>query len=139
MRTRHRLIVVLVVACLALSSGCGGGSGRRPLGGQVSFQGRPVEQGSITFLATGDRPGPVAGALIRDGRYDIPAAQGLLPDTYRVAISWPRPGAALTPEQIAAGASPQAEEQIPPKFNTETTLTAEVKTSGSNQFDFELP
>lgn len=30
------------------------------------------------------------------------------------------------------------EEAIPPQFNKETTLTGEIKLSGSNTFDFDL-
>jgi hypothetical protein len=138
MRTGRWGIALLVVTCLGLCCGCGPGGKRRALRGSVTFAGRPLEQGNITFLTTAGPPGPVCGALIRAGRYDVPAAQGLEPGTYRVAISSPVPGGTLTPEEKAAGASPRARERLPPQYNAASTLTVEVTAGGPNQFDFNL-
>jgi hypothetical protein len=138
MQTRHSAFLLLLVGCLGLCAGCGSGSRRLPLHGSVTYQGQPLEHGSITFLTTSGPPGPVCGALIRAGRYDVPAAQGLEPGTYRVAISSAVPGGTLTPEEVAAGASPRAKEVLPPAYNAESTLTVEVQARGPNQFDFKL-
>jgi hypothetical protein len=127
-----------MAACLVLDPGCGSQGKRRALGGAVTFRGQPLEHGSITFLATSGPPGPAGGALIRAGRYDLPAAQGLEPGSYRVVISAPEPGGTLSPAEIAAGASPRARERLPAKYNAESQLTVEVKGSGANQFDFHL-
>ena len=128
-------IPLLVVCCLVLCCGCGSEGKRRALSGSVTFQGKPLEHGNITFLTAS---GPAGGALIRAGRYDVPASQGLEPGSYRVMISAPVPGGVRSPEEIAAGASPRAKEQLPAKYNTATTLTVDVKASGTNQFDFNL-
>jgi hypothetical protein len=131
-------VLFLVIGCLGLCSGCGPDRGRQALSGSVTFQGRPLKQGNITFLTTSGVPGPVGGALIRAGRFDIPAAQGLEPGTYRVAISSPVPGGILTPEEKAAGASPKAKDLLPSKYNTESSLTIVVEANRPNQFDFDL-
>ena len=137
MRAQRWCVVSLLLGCLVLCAGCHA-QGRRALHGSVTFQDRPVDRGTITFLTTSGPPGRVGGGLIQKGHYDIPAAQGLEPGVYRVAISWPGPGGTLSPEEIAAGASPKAQETLPAAYNKETTLTIEVKASGSNQFDFHL-
>ena len=87
-----------------------------------------------------DPPGPVSGALIRAGGYDIPAAQGLEPGVYRVTVSAPVPGGTPTAEERAAGASPRGRETIPPRYSdaAATTLKAEVTAGGPNRFDFHL-
>jgi hypothetical protein len=138
MRSRGPLVLLLVVGCLSCCGGCGPQGTRRAVSGSVTFEGQPLEYGSITFLTSSGPPGPVGGALIRTGRYDVPASQGLDPGTYRVAISSPVPGGTLSAEELAAGASPRAKERIPPQFNDDSRLTIEVKTSGPNRFDFDL-
>jgi hypothetical protein len=137
MRTGRWALALLVIACLGLCTGCGGEK-RRALRGSVTFEGRPLEQGSITFLTTTGPPGPVCGALIRAGRYDVPASQGLEPGTYRVVVSSPVPGGTLTPEEKAAGASPRARERLPARYNASSTMTVEVTAGGPNQIDFNL-
>ena len=127
-------LLLALALCLGLTAGCGSESSRRPLSGNVTYQGKPVE-GMITFFAK-DRP--VCGALIRAGRFVVPAEQGLEPGNYKVAISWPVPGGVLTPEEVAAGASPRARESLPAKYNEKTELTAEVKASGATELKYDL-
>jgi hypothetical protein len=138
MHARGWTVFLLSTWLLASCSGCRPATDRVPLHGEVTFQGRPLEHGHITFLTTSGLPGPVCGAVIRDGRFDIPGEQGLSPGTYRVLISSPGGVAPQTPEEIAAGASPRAMEQLPPEYNTESKLTAEVTAEGPNRFEFHL-
>ncbi|MCA9249222.1 MAG: hypothetical protein KDA42_19000 [Planctomycetales bacterium] len=135
---RRRNVLRLAAVLLALAAGCGESTDRLHLHGEITYRGQPLEQGHITFLTTGPSSGPVCGAVIRDGKFDIPTAKGLKPGAYRVAISSPGGEAPQTPEEIAAGASARALEMLPPKYNGETTLTAEVTAAGPNQFDFHL-
>lgn len=138
MRTHGEGMLLLCACGLGLCLGCGPGEQRRALSGTVTFQGRPVEQGTITFLTTTGPPGPAGGALIQSGRYELPAPQGLEPGIYRVLLSAPGPSEVLTPAEIEAGASPRARELLPPRYNSASTLTIEVQTSGPNVFDFPL-
>jgi hypothetical protein len=131
-------VMSLLVVFLALCSGCTGDGKRRPLSGSVSFQGKPLAHGSITFLTMSGPPGPVCGALIRAGRYEVPASQGLEPGTYRVVISAPVPGGKLSAAEKAAGASPRAREGLPAKYNSASKLTVEVAADGPTEFNFNL-
>ena len=135
---RRRLIGLLAAGCLGFLSGCGHESRRCGLSGSVSFQGEAVDHGTITLLGVDGSPGPVAGGLIRSGRYNIPASRGVEPGAYRVVISWPGPGGVLTAEEMAAGASPRARERIPSRFNSETELRMTVELGAKNQFNFDL-
>lgn len=107
------------------------------MSGSVQFKGTRLETGTITFLAI-EPPGPVGGAIIKGGVFQIPAEQGLNPGTYLIAISAPGPPAPLTPEEAAAGASQRASELLPPKYNSETTLKVEVVPSGKSHYDLTL-
>ncbi len=139
MHSHGRTLLVLLPWLLAICLGCGVATDRLPLEGSVTFQDQPLEHGHVTFLTTSGPPGPVCGAIIRDGRFKIPTEQGLAPGTYRVLISSPDGVAPQTPEEIAAGASPRAMERIPPEYNTESKLTAKVTSDGSNRFEFSIP
>jgi hypothetical protein len=70
------------------------------------------------------------------GKYTIPSRPGLAPGSYKVAIGWNKP----TGKKVGTPGDPgttvdETAQVIPPKYNTQTTLTAEIK-SGSNTVDF---
>lgn len=132
-------VFTLSVICLALCLGCGKKDPRRPLSGTVTFQGKALDQGTITLLTTTGQPGPVCGAMIRQGRFHVPADQGVLPGTYRVTFSSGDPAKTVSPEEYGQSGNPPAVERIPAKFNTESDVTIEVKDSGTNKFEFTIP
>lgn len=139
----HHVLVIFAVALLL----CGCGSGRDPHGrqaisGAVNFKGQPLDPGTIQFIASETGKDASAGALIREGRYQIPREQGLPPGTYRVVITSPEAnktdGPIMPPGHPGVKMPPLGTERIPAKYNRETTLTAEVTDGGANSFDFNL-
>jgi hypothetical protein len=80
-------------------------------------------------------PIEAAWGQVEAGAYRIEAAQGLTPGTYRVLITSQAPEG--DPDDQAKTVAPFID-PIPEKFNTSTTLQAEVKAGGSNTFDFPL-
>jgi hypothetical protein len=107
------------------------------LSGEVLFQGAPLKTGVIEFVsADGSQR---SGAAIEAGAYSIPAPKGLLPGKYIVRISCaqetePAPAGPPGPESMAQ----PAPNLIPPQYNVDSTLAAEVAESGDNQFNFDL-
>jgi hypothetical protein len=126
------------LACaLALLAGCGGSSATCPVQGTVTLKGAPLDSGTISFFAA-DSPSPAGGALIQAGKYEIPAAQGLPPGTYRVTISSPT-SSDVTPAEYAAGKRPAPpQERIPAAYNTQSKQSATIERGGKNQFDFKI-
>lgn len=127
---------------LMVLSACGPGNplGRRPIDGCVTFDGKPLESGSIQFIS--QRPdGLTSGAMIAQGAYRLDVQHGLPPGKYSVQISSPQIAAgAITKDnssKIPAGLPSPSIERIAPKYNSASVLTVEVTTSGSIQFDFE--
>jgi hypothetical protein len=125
------------IALVALG-GCGQRSdGRLPVSGTVRFQGKLLDRGSILFIPVAK--GIQSGTDITNGSYSIAAAQGLPPGKYRVAIT---SGDGRTPVSDDALPGPSgnfsSKDRIPPKYNIDSKLEAEVTAAGSNRFDFPL-
>jgi hypothetical protein len=133
---RPRLLTgVLVLAAL---SGCGGEASRESVSGNVTWQGRPLDQGDITFTpAAGD--GLPVGGVVAGGLYDLPNPPGLDPGDYLVRVqSRGQRAAHATGVPDFGIADPASAEKIPRRYNDETTLKARVTAGGSNRFDFDL-
>jgi hypothetical protein len=133
-----------VVGCLICFGlvGCGNNPlGRKAVAGTVSMDGEPLDYGAINFHPLESNAQAVgSGAVITDGEFSIPAAEGLTPGRYRVSIVAPSGG---PPERIQGedamktGSKPPVE-RLPSKYNTETELTAEVTSDAPAEFDFSV-
>ena len=126
----------LIVAGLGPCLGCS--SKQTTIEGAVSFDGQPVERGSITFEPASGT-GPSAGGTIENGRYKIDAS-GVTPGEMIVRISAVRP----TGKKIEAGPPEppgtlveEVRPYIPAAYNEQSTLKAQVKAGKVTQ-DFAL-
>lgn len=138
MSSRYVCLLALIIVAMV---GCGGGrvSPRRAVQGDVTLSGAPLDQGTITFYPSTGTAGASGGALIQNGKYQLPADKGLEPGKYRVQISSPKASTA-TAEDYAAGKMPlSAEDRIPPEYNERSQQVIEVTASGDNRFDFAVP
>ena len=120
-------------------AGCGG-YGRASVQGAVTYDGTPVDTGGITFVpADGRADVKKASGVIKDGKYAIEGDSGLSPGQYKVEISWNKSTGAKGGSKDPDMQNPNLDTKqvLPAKFNTATTLTAEVK-SGSQTIDFPL-
>ncbi len=134
---------LLCIVTLAFCCGCGRIDGpiRVAVAGNATVDGTPITEGSITFLPMSDTKGPVAGSPIVDGRYSIAAEKGPCVGHYRVEIR----GSRKTGRQVPAPGPNRASslmvdeviEIVPAKYNTQSTLVAELKT-GANTLDFAV-
>jgi hypothetical protein len=136
--TRHTIAVTIGLG-LVLSAGCNSKSptGRYTVSGTVTFQGKPLDQGTIEFAPEGG--GAASGTVITGGAYTVPERQGLRPGSYQVRI-YSSDAAATGPASEFPGQATQvAKERIPIQYNSKSTLTAKVQEGGSNQFNFDIP
>lgn len=111
--------------------------GRRAIAGLVTLDGAPVATGHIGFFPAKPE-GVASGAMIVDGKYRMETNQGLPPGKYNVRISSPQESKKSAASTLPAGVPPPGIEQIPRRYNAETTLVVEVTDSGPTTFDFEL-
>lgn len=137
MRTILMTGVCIAVGSAIFASGCSSEPRRQAVSGTVTFQGRPLESGSIEFSPEADGKGSIGGAVVSKGKYEIPAAQGLLPGRYKVSVSAAGGKAEPGPDDAPGENKPQ-KELIPEKYNAATELRADVTSGGANQFPFDL-
>lgn len=87
----HRWYLTVLVCFVALGcSGEGRGAKRAAARGTVTVDGEPVESGMIQFTPSEGNTGPVAGAVIENGKYSVGRKQGPVVGTNLVEISGTR-------------------------------------------------
>jgi hypothetical protein len=121
----------ILLACV----GCGSGSVK--IEGAATFDGQPIESGSIVFEPA-DGKGPATGGKIADGRYSVISEEGIAPGKKIVRIIAVR----KTGRQIDAGPPAgtmvdEIEKYIPPIYNRKSTLMCEI-VAAANEHDFHL-
>ena len=105
----------------------------------MTFNGKPLESGSISFDPEGASANPTSGgSLIQGGGYSLAQVSGLTPGTYKVAIR--SGGDSSAPKDEAPGAPPRksTKDPIPAQYNNKSTLKVELKDGGTTRFDFDL-
>jgi len=134
--------LISTICCLALCavlSGCGGpkykGDKQYPLAGDVTFDGQPVDLGSISFMPQGK--GRSTGGVIKDGKYAVPEEMGANAGTYRVEIHWLKRTGRQLRDAETGEMYDERREAIPDKLNTNPDLTIEVP-QPENRHDFKL-
>lgn len=131
----------LVFAMSAVLFVCGGCGDVEPVGnsvsGTVTFQGKPLDQGSIEFAPAASQD-TMTGAPITNGQYSVSAENGLKPGPYQVRITSSTGGQAST-DAMPGEVTEVPKQRIPSQFNSQTTLKADVTESGENRFDFDIP
>jgi hypothetical protein len=123
MKMRPTLSCLLIL----LVAGCGqSGPELAPVTGQVTLDGRPLENADLTFSVQGKSPG--VARTDGDGRYEVMYKRGVM-------------GAPVGPNKVSITVSSEVVRnppRIPPRYNTETKLEREVKAGEDNVFDFPL-
>ena len=128
---------VLLIAIL-LIVGCGDAR-RQPLKGTVTVDGKPLRQGSITFRPQPGTRGPTAGANVVDGRFEIDPKGGTFVGRFRVEINAMRPNRnRKVVNEMTGEVSEGWEQYLPPRYNTQSELEADVRENELNVFEFTL-
>jgi len=124
--------------CIVLA-GCSGskyrGDKQYPLAGEVTYEGQPVDLGSISFMPQGK--GRSTGGVIKDGKYTVPEEKGANAGTYRVEIHWLKRTGRQLRDAETGEMYDERREAIPDKLNTNPELTVEVPLP-ENRHDFNL-
>src|SRR5690349_13504580 len=106
--------VAAFLAAAALVAGCGGGEQFGEVSGTVSYDGKPVEDGAITFVPD---KGPTAGGGIKDGKYSAKVPVG----PAKVSIS---AGKVVGQKKLYntpdSPSQPVTAEYLPAKYNEKT-------------------
>lgn len=135
----HRnTLFILSLLILSPLAGCGsGGLPTAPVRGKITFQGKPVPNGSVVTMPEGDMPS-ATGEIKPDGTYELTtytAGDGAVLGKHTLMIMAVEDMSDKLPEER----SPTPGLIVPSKYTSFATsgLTIEVK-QGENKFDFEL-
>ena len=133
-----RFAVAFVAFALLLTPGCKSGTTveRASVSGTVTFDGQPVESGTITFVPAAGVVGAPAELRIQNGKYSTTDAQGVVVGNNDVRILATK----KTGKQFKNPNNEMEDEVvqfIPEKYNEKTELQETVK-PGENTFDFDL-
>jgi hypothetical protein len=127
----------LWTALLALLAGCAQ-SDRQALEGTVTLDGQPLPQGTIRFIPQPGTGGPSAGGEIRDGAFSIDADKGVFGGSFRVEITASRKTGNKARDRVTGEETDIYAQFLPIRYNSNSELTADVKKSGPNRFEFAL-
>jgi hypothetical protein len=122
-----------LLLCLTIGAGCSDGTAR--VRGKITFNGEPVTRGMIN-LEPADGVGPVMGASVTDGTYDM---RGVLPGEKIVRIS------AVYSKGIQRDPSDGSEIEIcddllPPEYGQMSTQRLTVEAPETNKdYSIEAP
>jgi predicted small secreted protein len=121
--------LAVIGPCLFLAGCSNAGSNTYRVTGTVTLDGQPLEEADILFLPLDPAVGPDAGQ-IRNGKFTFQAKAG----SKRVEIRTSRPVRIKT----AMGETTIWKNHLPGRYNTKTTLQAEVTPKGENDFTYQL-
>ena len=144
-RPGGRILYLLLWATVLSTGGCADDAGgQQAVSGTVTLKGKPVAMGMIEFLPVASTsPGETlskSGAVIDNGKFDIPKQKGLLPGRYKVSISAPDKQHTLGDDELPGPTSSRTHKDlIPPEYNLKTKQEVEVKKNEPNKFDFAVP
>ena len=137
-----RVVSSSLIAALVALQGCSEALGPRTMKvwGDVSFDGKPVEDGVITFEAA-DGAAPAQGP-IKAGHFEIPADAGPVAEkTYLVRVN-AMAKTGKTIKNIMGDGEPTMDvmvETIPTMFNASSTMKKSISPDvDKNHFEFKL-
>src|SRR5262249_22827085 len=121
-----RALVWPTLLLALLPTGCSRGP-TRGVTGEVSYKGEPIQSGSIEFIQIEGTGGPSVGALIKDGKYEVPAAKGPLADgTYRVKLVSVKNTGKFPPGPRYPKSAPIHVDIIPEEYNFKSKLQVKI-------------
>jgi hypothetical protein len=131
----------LLLLGLVVVLGCSGEEQRIVVTGTVTFDGQPIDNGTVLFIPEGDsgsQTRPKFGTQIVNGKYAFEPNFGPVPGKYKVTITWDK----KTGRKISTGDLIDTEETaqvLPPKYNSEEETVLQVTVSRrENKHDFAL-
>ena len=133
-----------LAAAMVAALGCGGSADdlpREAVSGIVTLDGKPLPAGAIQFFPSANAGGVAVsgGSAVEEGAFSIPREYGLVPGSYKVAINAAESeGSDSKTKGQKRRQSAPVKDVIPAKYNSQTTLTAEISKGGSSSLKFDL-
>jgi hypothetical protein len=138
---------ILLLACLPMAvffAGCGGSQGpeRVVVSGTITYNGKPLPEGTIRFVPVQTSPVPTSGATIVNGNYKVDGKGAVPVGTHRVQIeAFRKVPLVVEPGRQASPHWPKEmpQQYLPRKFNADSQLEITIQPgSGPISKDFDL-
>jgi hypothetical protein len=136
--------LIFTVLLLPIVIGCSNNNpqGRVAVRGEVTLDGKPLEQGEILFSSVaGNTPVVVTGSPIQSGKFSLSAEQGIIPEqTYRIRFRSVKviSNAEKEKENKHGEFAVQTQDIIPLKYGVESKETVTATRKSPNMFKFDL-
>ncbi len=138
-----RMLTTIACSLVLLTLlGCGGnpppytGETRFPIKGKVTFQGEPVNSGTIALIPEVPTQNPCGGEIV-NGEYSIPDVKGPNKGSYQVQVFWYKPTGKKIKDADTGEEIDEVEQVIPAKFNGATEISTTI--DGANEaLNFDL-
>ena len=132
---RAAVLFTAAVAWFTVATGCSSGPETGEVKGKVTFRGKPVTEGLVTFLNPNE--GGAAEAQIQaDGSY---AVEGVLPGQYLVVITPLVEVVDTDPGKSPPMPIEKRAPNIPKKYRMQgSTPFKELINAGKNEFNFDM-
>jgi major membrane immunogen (membrane-anchored lipoprotein) len=161
-RLPRRFLAILAVPALLVMASCGSDDGlgkRFPVSGTVTYNGKPLEKGEISFVTQDLTKNYGATGIIASGAYSLSTGgndDGAQAGKYKVTVTAKEDFLAKAKADFQKESGQNTSNYIPPQYIAKaeaasktlvpagygdartTTLTAEVKEQASNPINFEL-
>lgn len=154
------LVAPVLIISIAAMSGCGGSGDRPktvPVSGAVAYNGKPVENATVSFMMEG-APRVATGVTDKEGKFQLSTFalnDGAVIGTHTITVTKTDPSAAAPvkaankagdPSDLASQMQEMAEEAgkfkglLPEKYSTQssTPLSETVSEGGPNEFVLQL-
>jgi len=128
-------ITVFLPCFLIMIAGCAKTLNRQELSGEVSYKGKPILIGSVTFVGEDDNNPTTISAEIKEGKFTVLKENGLVPGNYKVRFS-ALDRIAIAPADTSLPAIPPRE--ILPEKHTVKGMNLSIKDQEKNFFKLEL-
>lgn len=128
---QRRFWLVFVTCGVLAAAGCG--KKLITVEGNVTWEGKAVDSGSISF-APADGKGPTLGGGIKDGKYKLEGAGGVTPGKKTVSITAVR----KTGKQVEAGPPEPPGKMVDEVVSINSTQSCEIADGKVNQQNFEV-
>ncbi len=139
---RHARGLAGMAVLLLAATGCGSGDNlnRQAVSGSITLDGKPLDHGRIRLTPASNEAGTDVSTDIASGKYAFSRTDGPVPGSYKVEINSIedpnfQPPAGKMPGEFVI---PPAKQNVPDKYNINTSLTTTVQSDQSAPIDFSL-